>query len=195
MSLVNPTDFPIVPSSTSGTQLADILNRLFNAYETNQANATRPPELKSGGLWSKVDGNTLRLMMYDGAVDIEIGNITGGVGSFGNSGGTAMSEPFNPAKTYQAGDLIMDPVTKVYSVAKTDLVAKPFNAGDWTALTDPLKGMKDAILAVVDTKITNALKGYLPLTGGALTGNLTTTGTIDAVGAISSKADITAFKP
>jgi len=194
MSLVNPTDFPIVPSSTSGTQLADILNRLFNAYETNQANTTRPPELKSGGLWTKVDGATLRLMMYDGSVDIEIGNVTGGAGAFGSQP-TPLSNVFNPANTYKAGDVIYDPTTKGYLVAKTDLVAGAFRAGDWTQLSDPFSGVKDAILALVDTKITNALKGYLPLTGGALTGPLTSTSTIASDGAISSKADITAFKP
>ena len=194
MSLVNATDFPIVPSTTSGTQLADILNRLFNAYESNQANVTRPPELKSGGLWSKVDGATLRLMMYDGAVDIEIGSVTGGVGVFGSQP-QPLSNVFSPAATYKAGDVIYDPATKGYLVAKTDLVAGAFRAGDWTSLSDPLSGVKDAVLAIVDTKITNALKGYLPLAGGALTGPLTSSSTIDADGAIGSKADITAFKP
>ncbi len=194
MSLVNPTDFPIVPSSTSGTQLADILNRLFNAYETNQANATRPPELKSGGLWSKVDGATLRLMMFDGANDIEIGNITGGTGAFGTQP-TPMSSVFNPAASYKAGDVIYDPVSKGYLVAKADKAPGAFVAGDWTSMSNPLSGLKDAILAIVDTKITTALAGYLPLTGGALTGPLTSSSTIHTTGEISSAADITAFKP
>ncbi len=194
MSLVNPNDFPIVPSTTSGTQLADILNRLFNAYETNQANATRPPELKSGGLWTKIDGNTLRLMMYDGANDLEVGNVVGGRGSFGNVT-TPLATVYNPAAAYKAGDMIYDPATSGYLIAKNDKAAGAFVAGDWTPLGNPFTGLKDAIMALVDAKITTALAGYLPLTGGALTGPLTSSSTIHTTGAISSAADVTAFKP
>ena len=194
MPNLNLTDFPINPASTSGTQLADILNRLFNAYESNQAGGTRPTQLKAGGLWTKIDGPTIRLMMYDGAVDIQIGSITGGTGVFG-AVPDPLSAVYNPAVNYKQGDVIYDPTTKKYSVAKADKAPGAYNAGDWTEIPNVFNGFKAGLEAMVDAKIAAALARYLPLTGGALTGALTSTSTIHATGAISSNGDVIAFKP
>lgn len=51
MSQVNVGDFPIDPQVTSGTQLAEILNRWFNASNTQNSGATEPPTTYPGMFW------------------------------------------------------------------------------------------------------------------------------------------------
>lgn len=51
MSQVNTGDFPIDPQVTSGTQLAEILNRWFNASNTQNSGATEPTTTYPGMFW------------------------------------------------------------------------------------------------------------------------------------------------
>lgn len=44
-------DFPIDPTTTSGTELADRLNRFHDAVQTSNAGGTQPPEMFAGQLW------------------------------------------------------------------------------------------------------------------------------------------------
>lgn len=52
-----------------------------------------------------------------------------------------------------------------------------------------------AALTALTARVAAIETGYLPLTGGALTGALTSSSTIHATGEISSAADIAAYKP
>ena len=45
------TDFPIDPLTTSGTALADILNRFCLAEDTQNSGTTAPPDTEAGMLW------------------------------------------------------------------------------------------------------------------------------------------------
>jgi hypothetical protein len=45
------SDFPIDPTTTSGTELADRLNRFFNAQNTGNSGGTEPPAVFAGMLW------------------------------------------------------------------------------------------------------------------------------------------------
>ena len=76
MAQVLPTDFPIDPTVTSGTQLADILNRWYLAAGTNFSGTTRPAVITAGGLWVKTTGTQLQLMWYDGTTDHTISTVS-----------------------------------------------------------------------------------------------------------------------
>ena len=77
MAQVLFTDWDIDPTATSGTDLADILNRWHQAYQTNQAGLTRPTGLKAGGMWTQqVAGGGLNIMFYDGTGDHLIAGVS-----------------------------------------------------------------------------------------------------------------------
>lgn len=64
------TDWPIDATATSGTDLADILNRWHQAAQSSQAGLTRPPGLAAGGLWvQQTAGGGMNLMFFDGTTD------------------------------------------------------------------------------------------------------------------------------
>lgn len=71
-------DFDIDPNITSGTDLANILNRFQDAIDSGNSGASRPGYLAAGGLWVK-EGDPMRLYLYDGTRDIELYNTTDGL--------------------------------------------------------------------------------------------------------------------
>jgi hypothetical protein len=78
-SQVLPLDYPINPATTSGVELADILNRTFNTMMSNNAGLDRPLNIERGGLWSQLDvAGDVILYMFDGVNDVEIGKLAGG---------------------------------------------------------------------------------------------------------------------
>jgi len=80
------TDFPIDPTSTSGTDLADILNRWHQAGQSGQSGLTRPAGLQAGGLWvQQVAGGGFNLMFFDGTKDHQIAGVAtpGGTAQIG----------------------------------------------------------------------------------------------------------------
>jgi hypothetical protein len=198
MSITNANDFPIIAASTSGNALADILNRLYGAIQTNQASAGRPPDIQTGGLWTKVDGAELVLMMFNGVNDIVIGTVIGNESVIGDYVYPLANE-FNALATYTAGDVIFDPAAKKYYSARTDLPPKGFQIGDWAEMPNVFddilrantyrrtevytKQQADArILALINA----ALAGYLPLTGGTITGTLRVNGDITSGGNVNA---------
>jgi len=82
MAIISSGIWDIDPTVTDGTQLAGYLNELVAAINTNQSSATRPPMIKTGGLWTKTlsgsSGRDIAVMVYDGTRDYEIGKIVGG---------------------------------------------------------------------------------------------------------------------
>lgn len=64
----------IVPTTTSGNQLATLLNDFKNAVTSGLSGSSRPPQLDAGGIW--VDNLTADpiwyLYLYDGVTDIQI---------------------------------------------------------------------------------------------------------------------------
>ena len=71
-------DFNIDPNVTSGTDLANILNRFQDAIDSGNSGASRPPYLDAGGLWVR-EGDPMRLYLYDGTTDRELYNTTDGL--------------------------------------------------------------------------------------------------------------------
>lgn len=67
---------PINASTTSGSDLALLLNDFFLAYGSNMKGLVRDPNLLAGGTWVdeslEVSDDVLRYMIYDGATDLEI---------------------------------------------------------------------------------------------------------------------------
>jgi hypothetical protein len=162
MSIVNGTDWPIIPSTTSGTELADRLNRLFAAIQSNQANTTRPLQLTAGGIWTRTETNgDLILFFYDGTTDYEIGSVSGGTGAFGSGGPLALA--FDQTKSYFKGNIIYDAPTKVYYSAVKDIDANnPYNAAEWQALDDVLNQLEDYCkVDVQSTPPTNYFDGKM----------------------------------
>jgi microcystin-dependent protein len=79
-SQVNPTDFPINPATTSGVDLADILNRTYNTMMSNNAGMDRPLNIDRGGMWSQYDSQgNITLWMFNGTKDVEVGKLVSGV--------------------------------------------------------------------------------------------------------------------
>lgn len=192
MSITNANDFPIVASTTSGNALADILNRMYSASMSNQSNAGRPPDIQTGGLWTKIDGESLVLMMFNGVTDIVIGTVTGNDSVIGDYVYPLALE-HNPLVSYRAGDVIFQASDKTYWTARTDLAPAAFQAGDWAQMTDVFNGVLTAnSYKKADTysksEINALLAGYLPLTGGRLSGPLQVNGAIEAAG------DVAAFR-
>ena len=76
MAQILLTDFPIDPTATSGTDLADILNRWHQAGQSGQSGLTRPSGLSAGGLWvQQTAGGGMNLMFYDGVKDHLISSV------------------------------------------------------------------------------------------------------------------------
>lgn len=82
MSQILITDFPIDPTTTSGTDLAGRLGRQFDALVSSHSGATRPAYLKAGGLWAKLAGADISVMLFDGTTDHIIGSLVGGAISY-----------------------------------------------------------------------------------------------------------------
>jgi hypothetical protein len=83
-SQVLPLDYPINPATTSGVDLADILNRTFNTMMSNNAGLDRPLNIDRGGLWSQLDvAGDLILYIFDGVNDVKICEVNNGSSSFG----------------------------------------------------------------------------------------------------------------
>ena len=88
MAQQNVTDYPIDPTTTTGTDLADRLNRQHAADASMHSGAARPAYLTAGGLWTKtVAAGSFSLLMFDGTNDLEIAKIVSGVITVGSGGG------------------------------------------------------------------------------------------------------------
>ena len=92
-------DWPIEPTQTSGTELAEALNLWAEAADSNNFGDGRPPYLTAGGLWSKGDAGAVDLFLFDGEKDILVG------GSATADGGMTISA--NPPSGPSVGDLWM----------------------------------------------------------------------------------------
>lgn len=111
MSDVNTGDWPIDPALVDGPELADRLNRLYDATLSGLFVPTRPTDAREGLVFTKAAASGYDLTFFDGSNDIPILNINGG------------------------------------SISSSQLATS--------------------------STISQALSGYLPLTGGRLTGDLT----------------------
>lgn len=198
MSITNANDFPIIAASTSGNALADILNRLYTSIQTNQANPGRPPDIQTGGLWTKVDGASLVLMMFNGVNDIVIGTVIGDSSVIGDYVFPLASE-FNSLNTYTAGDVIFNPTEKKYYSARTDLAPAEFQIGDWAELPNVFDDMlrantyrrkevytKDEVEARIAAVVNATVANYLPLSGGTINGGLRVNGELVSAGNVSA---------
>lgn len=87
------SDYPIDPTVTSGTALADILNRTSEVFNSTNSGPTRPSTLKAGGLWTKTGGASLELYLFDGTRDI----FYSAIGPAGPQGPAGTAGPQGPA--------------------------------------------------------------------------------------------------
>lgn len=80
------SDYHIDPNSTNGTELADILNRAVDALDTLNAGVSRPAYARRGTIWldeSDIAAHSIaKIMLFDGAKDVLIGNINTASGIF-----------------------------------------------------------------------------------------------------------------
>jgi hypothetical protein len=82
----------IIPSSTSGNQLATLLNGFKNAVMSGLKGPTRPTETTAGGMWidDSDEGNSIwKLRVFSGTQNIDLMtiNIATGVGSINQASG------------------------------------------------------------------------------------------------------------
>ncbi len=79
MAIISSGIYPINPNVTDGTQLANYINELVTAINSNQASATRPPLITKGGVWTKLVNETdVDVMVYDGTTDFKVASIVNG---------------------------------------------------------------------------------------------------------------------
>lgn len=62
----------LLPTETSGTQLADKLNQYKGAANSNHSGATRPAYVVAGMIWLDTSSEPWRLKLFDGADDIVV---------------------------------------------------------------------------------------------------------------------------
>ena len=82
MAQINAADWDIDPTVVDGTELAARLNRLVKSIQSSNSGATRPPGIAAGGIWAKIVGTDISVMLYDGTSDHAIGNLVGGAVSY-----------------------------------------------------------------------------------------------------------------
>lgn len=86
----------INPATTSGNQLATLLNAFKEALMSSLSGNARPTELDAGGIWLDVLANPIwYLKMYDGTTDLTlltINTATGIAGATGASGSFSISK-------------------------------------------------------------------------------------------------------
>jgi len=92
-------DWPIDPNRTSGTELAELLNVMVDAVDSNNLGFGRPSYVSAGGLWSKGSEGSVDLYLYDGTNDILV------AGSGSADGGMTISA--QPPAGPSVGDLWM----------------------------------------------------------------------------------------
>lgn len=126
-----PLSYPIPPSTTSGSDLADILDKTEAARNSNESGATRPGYLAAGGIWSKAKaGGVYEVLLYDGTTDIPLVEDTGNVGGL---------PVFSTTTTYAVGDILAyqsgiyvcnTPHTGAWNAARFDMVSMPVGTAD-----------------------------------------------------------------
>lgn len=92
-------DWPIDPNNTSGTELAEVLNRMVESNDSQNLGSGRPSYLGAGGLWAKGSDGAIDLYLFDGNKDVLIG------GSAAGDGGMTISQ--NPPENPAVGDMWM----------------------------------------------------------------------------------------
>ena len=64
MPITQPGDFPIDPITTSGPELADRVNRLAAADESQHAHTSRPPNITDGMIWARLNENGTKTLIW-----------------------------------------------------------------------------------------------------------------------------------
>ena len=147
MSQRPAADYPIPEGSTSGTDLARLLERTEAARSSNDAGTSRPAYLTAGGIWTDTTGGVPKLKLFDGSNDIDLGATGGGLATF------------DPAATYAVGDIL---VYQGDLYKATNGHNGAWNAANFAQLSVPLGTIEGQTLAwdaaterwIADTKIT-----------------------------------------
>ena len=135
MAIINPGDYTIDPTVVDGTELAAILNRTYDAIRSGHLNASRPPYVAAGGVWTQDAGNgDMNLMFYDGTTDHKIGEVVGGVAKFASE---TVQPEYQSGVTYSIGDIITGDDGKLYKANK-DIASSPavLPTADFDLVTD-----------------------------------------------------------
>lgn len=77
MSQQAASDFDIVPTSTSGTELATLLNALNSALLSGRSGTSLPPSAEAGTIWRDTTSSVTHIVKYyNGTVSTELYSIT-----------------------------------------------------------------------------------------------------------------------
>jgi hypothetical protein len=151
------TDYPIDPVVTSGTQLADILNRTNQVLNSGNSGTSRPPMVTTGGLWVKTGGATPELYMFDGTNDIRIAASSQLDGFVAKSGDTMTGALVVPNATAGNQALNQDTGDARY-LNQTSADARYVNvAGD--TMTGPLEFANGSVITKISANVAGGAVG------------------------------------
>lgn len=101
MAQINSGDWPIDPAATTGSELADLLNRLTAAIMSGNSGTARPPNVTAGMTWTRANANgTFDLMLFRGSADTVLLTVsaTGTITPAGTYTSTQIDNKINDAK-------------------------------------------------------------------------------------------------
>lgn len=164
----------IVPSTTSGNQLAQLLNDFKEALMSSLSGTSRPTELDPGGTWLDVSADpTWTYYMFDGTQDIALFTIDTTSGLAGSS---------NAASSFEIVKTSADAVGSVLSLFKKRIInnGQVLN-GDYVGVIQ-FKGAADDLSTPVTARIrARATDNFTSTTAGT---ELIFEATVDATAAI-----------
>lgn len=162
----------IVPSSTSGNQLAQYLNDFKEAMVSSMSGTSRPSELDAGGLWMDTSADpTWTLNVFDGVQDIVLLTIDTTSGIAGSSVAESLFEIIKVSA---------DTASPILSLLKERIINNgQVLSGDYVG-TIQMKGNADDLSVPVTVRIRGiATQNYTSTTAGTdLIFEATSTGSV-----------------
>lgn len=139
-------NYPIDPATTSGSDLADILNEDQTASESFHAGSARPSYVTEGMFWTlkHASSSDLYLMLYDGTIDIEVCYLDVSTGIFNLILGAAKISSTAPGALMD-GRIWLD---------TDDNTLYVYDGTGWVAINEPLTKLTEAVFRTVTASFT-----------------------------------------
>lgn len=152
----------INPATTSGTQLATLLDNFKNSLMTTLSGTSRPTELDVGGLWvDDTDPDILILKMWNGTVDIEIARVVEATGkaAVNSASGTFEVDQYSADTAGAIMKFVKRRIASNGQVADGDVIGEMQFVGRTDTSTDPIVARIKTVST--DAETTSAFGAYM----------------------------------